>query len=146
MNRHLTILAAALLLLLAGAGCDEDRPAAALTTRPREPVFDLEMKPLTPLLPNRPTHATVDHLGNVYWVQETDRGDDTMFVIGEGGIPRATQLSVPNIAALLGAAKGSRGNIQGIAAAAEAGGDVYFYFHGVQGRRTIACVGTFAPK
>jgi hypothetical protein len=90
--------------------------------------------------------VTVDRLGNVYWVQETDRGDDTMFVIGEGGIPRATQLAVPNIAALLGVRESVRGNIHGIAAAADAGGDVYFYFLGVQGRRTLACIGAFTPK
>ncbi|MEA2735621.1 MAG: hypothetical protein QOE14_2072 [Humisphaera sp.] len=141
---------ALLLLSLAVAGCDRERPKVVPATRPAEAVFDLDMKPLTPLLPNRPTHTTVDRLGNVYWVQETDRGDDTMFVIGEGGIPRATQLSVANLAALIGgaggSAEGARGNIHGIAAAADAGGDVYFYFLGSQGRRTIACVGLFTPK
>jgi len=151
MSRRPTNIVA-LLLLLAGvcaagvAGCDDDPPKPPAATRPSETAIDLELKPLTPLLPNRPTHATVDRLGNVYWVQETDRGDDTMFVIGEGGIPRATQLAVPNIAALLGAGDRARGNIHGIAAASEAGGDVYFYFSGVQNRRTIACVGAFTPK
>jgi hypothetical protein len=128
------------------AGCDRDKPRAAVAaTRPAEPVLDLAMKPLTPLLPNRPTHATVDTLGNIYWVQETDRGDDTMFVIGEGGIPRATQLSVANLAALLGA-ENAKGNIHGIAAASASGGDIYFYFLGESGRRTLACIGTFSPK
>jgi hypothetical protein len=136
------------LLSVPGAGCDDDAPrgTAVVSTRPAGPALDLEMKPLTPLLPNRPTHTTVDQLGNVYWVQETDRKDDTMFVIGEGGIPRATQLAAPNIGALLGVSEGARGNIQGIAAAADAGGQIYFYFRGVANSRAIACVGTFTPK
>ena len=94
------LLAAALMAVVPGCDGDKPRPVAA-TTQAADPVLDLDMKPLTPLLPNRPTHTTVDHLGNIYWVQETDRRDDTMFVIGEGGIPRATQLSVANLAALL---------------------------------------------
>jgi len=148
MYRRRTILALLIALLLPGCGDDDDgRPLpAAATSRPSGAALDLALKPLTPLLPNRPTHATVDRLGNVYWVQETDRGDDTMFVIGEGGIPRATQLTVPNVAALLGAGSGARGNIHGIAAASEAGGDVYFYFQGTEGRRTLACIGAFTPK
>src|SRR5688500_12524527 len=127
-------------LLTSVSGCDRDKPAAGPTSRPVDVSLDLDMQPLTPLLPNRPTHATGDAFGNVYWVQETDRGDDTMFVIGEGGIPRATQLSVANVAALLGG-DGGRGNIHGIAAPTAVGGDVYFYFQGVHDRRTIACVG-----
>lgn len=147
MNRQSSIPALLLLLaplLLLGPGCERERPKPVASTRPAEAALDLEFKPLTPLLPNRPTHTTVDRHGNVYWVQETDRGDDTMFVIGEGGIPRATQLSVANVAALLGA-QGGRGNIHGIAAASEAGGDIYFYFKGVAAKRTIACVGLFSP-
>ena len=149
MNRPWPIarLVALLLLLLSLAGgCDDDAQNAAAPATPAEPTLELDMKPLTPLLPNRPTHATVDRLGNVYWVQETDRGDDAMFVIGEGGIPRATQLSVQTIASLLGVGDGARGNIHGIAAAAGPGGDIYFYFIGRAGRSTIACIGTFTPK
>src|SRR5439155_7259479 len=101
-------------IALAPAACDR-RPVASLpSTAPTQPVLELELKPLTPLLPNRITHVAVDPLGNIYWVQETDRADDTLFVIGEGDIPRATQLSVANIAAALGA-PGGRGIIQVIA-------------------------------
>ena len=144
MHRRSTILALLIAVLL--SACDEERPVVLPATRPSEPALDLSLKPLTPLLPNRPTHVTVDRLGNVYWVQETDRGDDAMFVIGEGGIPRATQLTVPNVAALLGAGTAARGNIHGVAAASDAGGDIYFYFQGVEGRRTLACIGVFTPK
>src|SRR6266496_3162555 len=123
--------------------CDRNPPHNPITTAPSEPVFELELKPVTPLLPNRPTHFAVDSLGNINWVQETDRGDDTMFVIGEGEIPRATQLSAGNIAAALGASEG-RGNIQGIAAGPA--GDIYFYFSGSQGRKTLAAVGQYLPR
>src|SRR5688572_7409786 len=116
MYRRRTILTLLIALPLL-SGCGDDRPAVAPATRPTATALDLSLKPLTPLLPNRPTHVTVDRFGNVYWVQETDRGDDAMFVIGEGGIPRATQLTVPNVAALLGAGTGARGNIHGVAAA-----------------------------
>jgi hypothetical protein len=146
MYRRRTILALLIMLPPLLSGCGDERPAVTAATRPTETALDLSLRPLTPLLPNRPTHVTVDRFGNVYWVQETDRGDDTMFVIGEGGIPRATQLTVGNVAALLGAGTGARGNIHGVAAASDAGGDIYFYFQGVEGRRTLACLGAFTPK
>src|SRR5437667_4226714 len=75
-------------IVLAVGACDR-RPVASLPgTAPTQPVLELDLKPLTPLLPNRMTHVTVDPLGNIYWVQETDRADDTLFVIREGDIPR----------------------------------------------------------
>lgn len=125
-------------------GCDRaPAPAAMPSTRSSGPVFELELKPLTPLLPNRPTHIAVDHLGNVYWVQESDRDDDTLFVIGEGDIPRATQLSAANIAATMGVS-GGRGNIHAIAPGPQ--GEIYFYFCGNLGRQTIACLGQYLPR
>jgi len=120
-----------------------DRQPAPLPTTAPDPVFELELKPLTPLLPSKLTHLAVDPLGNIFWVQESDRGDDTLFVIGEGDIPRATQLSADSIAALLGA-PGGRGNIQGIAAGPA--GDIFFYFNAAQGRQTFSCIGQFTPK
>src|SRR3954464_13512369 len=45
-------------------GCDRE-PPRPLTTAPAGPVMQLELKPLTPLLPNRPTHVVVDSLGNI---------------------------------------------------------------------------------
>jgi hypothetical protein len=127
-----------------GGACD--RRSSAPTTLPaRSVVLELELKPLSPLLPNRPTHAAADALGNVYWVQEeSDRGDDTLFVIGEGDIPRATELTAGNIGAALGATTDARGNIQAIAMGP--GGDIYFFFLGTQGRRSLACLGIFSPK
>ena len=131
------------LLMIAACACDRRPAAPAATTAPTPPALELELKPVTPLLPSRPTHVTIDSLGNIYWIQEGDRGDDTMFVIGQGDIPRATQLSVVNIAAGLGAA-GAKGNIHDIAAGPS--GEIYFYFSGTQGRQTAAAIGSFDPK
>src|SRR4029079_656295 len=102
-------------------------PRGGVSTAPVRPALQVDLKPLTPLLPNRPTHVVLDSLGNVYWSQETDRGDDILFVMGDGDIPRATQLSVATVAAALGAS-GATGNLQGLGAGG--GGDVYFYFSG----------------
>jgi hypothetical protein len=69
-----------------------------------------------------------------------------MFVIGQGDIPRVTQLSAATISAALGVSSGGKGNIHDIAAGPS--GEIYFYFCGVapEGRRTHACVGMFTPK
>jgi hypothetical protein len=142
MSRRVIFPLLFLALIAPLSSCDRS-PPPAVTTAPSEPVLDLDLKPLTPLLPNRPTHVAVDNLGNIYWAQETDREDDTLFVIGQGEIPRATQLSVPIIAVTLGV-PGARGNIQGIATGPE--GEIYFYFNGALGRRTVACLGQFSPK
>ncbi|MEO6435166.1 MAG: hypothetical protein ABIP55_05335 [Tepidisphaeraceae bacterium] len=138
--RH--IVPALVLAMVSLGSCDRDTPAPA-TPAPATGKYELDLKPLTPLLPNRPTHIAADPLGNMYWVQESDRGDDTLFVIGEGDIPRATQLSAANIGVTLGT-PGARGNIQALAAGPR--GELYFYFLGVQGRRTVACLGQFHPK
>src|SRR5688500_17110163 len=45
-----------LLFVLVVGACDRDSGRPAVTTVPAaEPTFQLELKPLTPLLPNRPT-------------------------------------------------------------------------------------------
>lgn len=138
MMRRFALVLIGLLLV----ACD-DTPVYVAPPSSRPAALELVLKPITPLLPNRPTHVAVDPLGNVYWSQETDRRDDTLFVIGEGEIPRATQLSVGTIAASLGAA-GGRGNIQGLAAGPV--GEIYFYFSGALGRQTLVCLGQFSPK
>src|SRR5688500_18494710 len=132
-----------LLLIALISSCDR-APAPVATTSPAsEPTFQLDLKPLTPLLPNRLTHLAVDPLGNVYWVQESDRRDDTLFVIGEGEIPRATQLSAATIAAAMGK-PAARGNIHGVASGPA--GEIYFYFFGTLERQTLAAFGRYTPK
>jgi hypothetical protein len=139
----MTARALVLLIFLATLCACDRTPPPQPSTAPAEPIFQLELKPLTPLLPNRPTHVAVDPLGNVYWVQEGDRRDDTLFVIGEGDIPRATQLSASTIAAQLNATS-ARGNIHGIASGPE--GEIYFYFLGSVDRQTLAAFGRYFPK
>jgi hypothetical protein len=140
------ILALMVVVVVVGSiSCDRKPVALPPSTAPAQPALELELKPLTPLLPNRPTHIAVDPLGNIYWSQEIDRADDTMFVIGEGDIPRATQLSVANIAAAMNAS-GGKGNIQDIATAAASGGEIFFFYNGVLGRRTLACFGVYSPR
>src|SRR4051812_19566369 len=86
-GRAIFILRTLAITALLSSACDR-RPAAAPLPPSTQPLgYQLEIKPLTPLLPARDTHVAVDSLGNVYWVQESDRGDDTLFVIGEGEIP-----------------------------------------------------------
>jgi hypothetical protein len=144
----LTPLLTPLLLLFPlaaiGTSCERERPRALPASAPAQPVTDLELKPVTPLIPGRVTHLAVDGSGNIYWSQEGDRRDDTMFVIGEGDIPRATQLSAGNIAAQLLNEHSGRGNIQGIATGPA--GEVYFYFAGSAGRKALAAFGVYNPK
>jgi hypothetical protein len=140
-SRILRLLCAA--ALLSGASACDRRPPHVAATAPAKPTLQLELTPLTPLLPNRRTHVAVDPLGNVYWAQENDRGDDIMFVMGQGDIPRATQLSAANVAAAMGSS-GAAGNLQSIAAAAS--GDIFFYFSGVNGRTALSCFGLYSPK
>jgi hypothetical protein len=126
-------------------GCDR-KPVSLIPVAPRTdtgPSYEAELQPLTPLARGRLTHIAVDSLGNVYWVQESGARDDTLFVMGEARIPRTAALTAARIADALGA-RGGSGNIQSIAPAR--GGDLYFYFRGSAGRRTISCFGIYSAK
>jgi hypothetical protein len=116
-------------------------PSATAPTATVEPQLDL--KPLTPLLSNRPTHLSMDPQGNLYWVQETEAGADTMFVMGSSGIPAATSLSSASIAQSLDAATDAHGNILSICAGPA--GEIYFYFRGASRGQLIAALGAFSP-
>jgi hypothetical protein len=80
----------------------------------------------------------------LWFVQESDDGDDVTFIAGASEAPRATRLSSSNILAAFGAAIENRGNIQSIAAGLN--GEIYFYLKGGGKRNTIACFGRFAPR
>lgn len=110
---------------------------------PREPELEVHLKPLMPLMPNRPTHIAADSGGKIYWLQDLDRADDTMFAIDQEGLPQATPLSSAGIAAAMGAS-GGRGSIHGIAAGSD--GTIYFYFQGTHEKRFLACFGRFDPS
>src|SRR5262249_32347621 len=143
-QRRMALVMALLIIGALVCGCDRRAPAVPTTQIVVEPSFRMEVKPLTPLVPGRQTHITVDPLSNVYWVQEVpDFSDDTLFVIGDEGVPRATQLSSASIAAALNA-PGGKGHIHGIAAGAT--GEIYFYFFGSRDRQSLAAVGRYTPK
>src|SRR3712207_8447565 len=47
---------------------------------------------------NRNTHVAVDPRENIYWSQESDNGQDVVFVMGPAGdLPTATTLTSGNI-------------------------------------------------
>ena len=109
----------------------------------------LQLRTLTQLLPHRKTHLAVDRLGQIFWVQESESHQDVLFMIGDGGIPRATRLTSANILAALadaGDAAGdgaAGGNIRAITAGE---GGVYFFFYGFKGNATKGCLGQYLPQ
>jgi len=102
----------------------------------------VEMRLVTQLQANRNTHFTVDQIGNIYWTQENEFGENVVLSIGESGVPRATRLSSGNILKEMGAAGGD-GIIQDIRAAE---GAIWFYFTGGKGRASRTCLGQYFPR
>jgi hypothetical protein len=106
------------------------------------PEMQCDVSMVTPLLPKRPTHIAVDPFSNIYYVQESDDGNDGVFVIGGAGISNATSLSTMSILQAMNS-PGS-GNIQSIAAATD--GNIYFFFNGGTSRQAIICLGRLEPR
>lgn len=130
-----------LLGLLTMAGCDRDSAPVSIPKRP--PVPGVELRSVTPLPPNRPTHFTPARGGAVFWVQESEGGRETMFVMSEGGVPVKTPFSAVAVAQALGA-NGASGSIQSLAAGND--GKIYFYYSGGKGKQLLAAVGSFTPE
>jgi hypothetical protein len=86
--------------------------------------------------------GAVDPFSNVYYVQESQDGNDNVFVIGGAGISNATPLSSLSILQAMGAS--GSGNIQSIAAATD--GNIYFFFNGGTNRQAIVCLGRLEPR
>jgi hypothetical protein len=108
----------------------------------------VHLRTITQLLPNRPTHVAVDRIGQIFWVQESENEQDVLFMIGDGGIPRATRLTSSNILEALQDAGDSGGRGRGtghIRALVAAEGGVYFYFYGFRGNTPKACLGQYLP-
>lgn len=146
MSRRPALIVPLMLLWLAPA-CDRDKPVKGMPLESSGRRI-VQLRTLTQLLPNRPTHVAVDRLGQTFWVQESENARDVMFMIGEGEIPRATRLTTSNILAALddegdrtGAGKGS-GNVRDLAPA-ERG--AFFYFYGFKGSTPKACLGQYLP-
>ncbi len=133
------------MLIATGAACDRKKSTPIFIPPPKEegPSYEIELQPVTPLAAARQTHVAVDTLGNLCWLQESDRGDDTMFIMGDDKVPHAADLSTGRICDSLGVSGGT-GNIQSLAPAR--GGDLYFYFLGSKGRQTLACLGIYSNK
>lgn len=137
MSRPWMVSIAILLLLTA---CDRSPSSGVRTiTVPTHPVAQL--RPITQLQPNRVTHIAVDRLGNVLCTAESEKGLDGVLIVGENGLPRATELTSVNILAELGETIGGSGTIQDLVIGGD--GQIYFYFVGGKDRRIRACVGRF---
>jgi hypothetical protein len=104
----------------------------------------VEMQSITQLPPNRIVHVTVDTLGNVLYTYETDDAHDGVIIVGEAGIPRATQLTSDNILAAMGETVGGSGTIQDLAPGPS--GTIFFYFIGGKGKNLRACVGQYHTR
>ncbi len=135
-------------LLIALGSCDRSDPVKGMPLESAGRRI-VQLRVLTQLLPNRPTHFAVDRLGQTFWVQESENSQDVLFMIGVGGIPRATRLTTSNIHAAFdeesgrGSSGKSTGNIRALAPA-ERG--VFFYFYGIKGNTPRACIGQYLPQ
>jgi hypothetical protein len=140
--RRADFIIAAIVLCSALSCDDRDGPITGGIPFEPPPRPTVEMRIVTQLQANRNTHFTVDQIGNVYWTQENEVGENVVLSIGESGVPRATRLSSGNILKEMGAA-GGEGIIQDIRAAE---GAIWFYFTGGKGRASRTCLGQFFPR
>jgi len=105
-------------------------------------AMECEISSIVPLLPRRVTHIAVDPSSNLFDVQESTDGADTLFIIGSDGVSNALPLSARAI--LIAMDEKGSGNIQSIAVGSD--GNVYFYFGGGTMRKTVACLGRFETR
>jgi hypothetical protein len=140
--------------LLSLVSCDS--PQAVVVLEAKGSGAKVQLEPIAQLVANRTTHVAVDPLGNLYWSQESDDGQDLLFVTGRGGsLPEPAMLSSKHILAALrplrdediatsGKLKAG-GNIQSLVAGSD--GAIYFYFNGGFGGPSSAqCLGRFDPR
>jgi len=103
--------------------------------------------PLVPLAPGRRTHVATDSRGNLYFLQETDAGQDVLFDVSQSSsISRQLELTSARILEKLKTPSGT-GNIQSLAMARQ--DRLCFYFAGGKGRETFAALGyydTLSPR
>src|SRR3954464_4234801 len=97
------------LIVLILAGCDREPAVAPAPKKP--PVTVVEVTRLTPLPPDRRTHVTSNQGGQIYWVQETERGREVVFALSDGGVPSATRFTNQMVLEALGQPNGT-GSIQ----------------------------------
>jgi hypothetical protein len=136
-----------ILAVAALVGCDRTPTAPAPPPASTQPGRErVSVRFLAPLAPARTTHLARSGEGTIWWVQETESGDDVVFAMGADGVPRATALTSARVleALELTQAANPRGNFHSLAA--DRDGRVWFYFAGRAGRRPVACVGRFDPR
>jgi len=145
------------------SGCNRKQQSAVIvhTTTAEPPETDpqsVDLRPLSQLAPDQPTHLATDSVGNIYWVQESPVGQDLLFVAGQDDIPQPTQLTTNAILAAFGPApspparpgpsaaesSSGSGNIESIAI--DGDDNVLFFFNGGIGRSTRVCLGRFNPR
>jgi hypothetical protein len=141
------------------AGCGRRGPTAAVASQPTESSEtapqSMELRPLAQLEPDRPTHLAADSFGNVYWVQESTDGEDTLFVAGSDDIPQTTRLTTSAIIAAFGPPASASmkpttppapasGNIQSIET--DSDDHLLFFFSGGVDRSNCVGLGEFDPR
>jgi hypothetical protein len=158
-------------LALALVGCGKSKPTPASAQAATEPAASpaaagtasldprsATIRPLAQLLPWRTTHLTVDAAHHVYFVQESDDGNDIVFVAGPDDIAKPTMLATNSILAATGGRDNpppsqnafghktlpAAGNVQSLLALAD--GRVLFFFGATAGRSARSCLGMFDPQ
>jgi hypothetical protein len=127
---------------LAFAACDRDQSAPPAGPQKAPTTRGVEIADVTPLPPGRRTHIAPTESGRAFWVQEVESGRETVFAIGDGGLPVATKFTNQAVLDALGQPTAA-GGITALAAARD--GRLYFYFAGGKGKRTLAAFGVFSP-
>jgi len=122
-------------------GCDRDEVAPVAVKK--VPVWGVDVQSVTPLPANRVTHVTPGKSGAVFWVQESEAGHETVFVMSEGSVPVSTTLTSGAIAQAFGV-NSVTGNVQSLVAASD--GKIYFYFTGGKGKRLLCGLGCYTPE
>jgi hypothetical protein len=164
------IAVAALVLALVGCGKSKTTPASAqAATEPAAPPAaagagsvdhprSATIRPLAQLLPWRTTHLTIDAAHHVYFVQESDEGNDIVFVAGPDDIAKPTLLTTNSILTATGGRDNpapsqnafghktlpAAGNVQSLLALAD--GRLLFFFGATAGRSARSCLGMFDPQ
>ena len=131
-----------ILLVLALASCNRAPAPTTVAALPAKPVAEIHS--ITQLPPNRNVHVAVDSLGNIFYTIESDSGHDGAIVVGDTGIPRATQLTSENILAAMGETVGGNGTIQDLSPGPD--GTIFFYFIGGKGKVLRACIGQYSLR
>lgn len=125
------------------AGCDRES-SAPTPAPPRAKELFVEIRGVTPLLPDRRTHVAATGTGQIFWVQEAPEagGRETVFALADQGLASATKLSNASVLEAL-KEPGAQGAIQSLAATPDA--QVLYYFAGQTKRKLLVALGIFSP-